>query len=235
MYSKIKKIWKEKWIFRSIISSIFFNFYYLPIKQAVKLPIILYKPQFIKLKGKVIIQSPEIKTGMIKLGKRIVPIYPNSGIIFENNGGTIIFEGSCAIGNNSALSIGKYGNLTIGDNFIASTTLKLVCLHQITIGERSRIGWECTLMDTDFHKLTKLNGKYTKGYGCIKIGKNNWLGTKCHVLKNTETPDYCIVSATTLLNKKVEFPSYSIIGGNPINLLASGIFRNVDDDKIDCI
>lgn len=138
--SVLKKIWENRWILRSIIQSIFFNFYYLPFRQAIKLPILLYKPHFITLKGKVIISSPIVKTGMIRLGKRIVPIYPNNGIIFENNGGTIEFKGKCVIGNNSAISIGEKAKIEIGNKFVATTTLKIISCHHITFGEKVLVG-----------------------------------------------------------------------------------------------
>ncbi len=196
------------------------------------MPILLYKPKFIKLQGKIIISSPNISTGMIQLGRTIVPIYPNKGIIIENRG-IIEFKGACEIGNNSALCIGEKGKLTIGEKTVASTSLKIVCFYSITLGKKTRIGWDCTFMDTDFHKMTKLDGSYTKGYGAIKIGNCNWFGTKCHILKRTETPDYCTVSATTLLNKKYDIPPYSVIGGNPATQVATGLYRNVEDDVIE--
>lgn len=34
---------------RSIFSTIYFNLYYLPFKQAIKLPILLYKPHLINV------------------------------------------------------------------------------------------------------------------------------------------------------------------------------------------
>lgn len=77
---------------------------------------------------------------MIQLGKRIVPIYPNSGIIFENNGGIIEFKGACTIGNNSAISIGEKAKVEIGNKLVASTTLKIISFHHITFGENVRIG-----------------------------------------------------------------------------------------------
>lgn len=40
-----------------IFQTIYFNFHHLPLKQAIFLPIILYKPQFVSTKGKIIIDS----------------------------------------------------------------------------------------------------------------------------------------------------------------------------------
>lgn len=53
MKSLLVKIWENRWMLRSIFSTIYFNFHYLPFRQAVHLPIILYKPHLVKLKGNV--------------------------------------------------------------------------------------------------------------------------------------------------------------------------------------
>ena len=228
------KAWNEKWILRSIIYSIYFNLKYLPFKQAIKLPILLYKPQLIKLKGKIIIESSHIKLGMIQLGRPNVPIYPNGGIIFENKGGTIIFKGKCVIGNNSSISIGEKGLLTIDDNFIASTTLKIICWYKINFKENTRIGWDCIFLDYDFHSMTKLPSMTkTKGYGEINIGKNNWFGSFCRIYKRTKTPDYCTIVSNSVLADKYDFPSHCIIGNNYSTTIKNqNIYRDLNNDTI---
>ena len=50
------------------IKTLYFNFKYLPFKEAVKLPVFLSRHVCLKkIKGKVIINS-KIRTGMIKIG-----------------------------------------------------------------------------------------------------------------------------------------------------------------------
>lgn len=229
-----KNLWSKKWMLRSILKTIYFNFHYLPFKQACRLPIILYKPKLLAMSGDLKIESDTIKTGMIVLGKNNVSIYPNNGITFENHGGTIVFYGSCFIGNNSAISIGKGAEIKIGEKFSASTTLHLVSYNFIKFSDNVLIGWECTFMDTDFHCMTKVESdKKTKGYGSISIGKFNWFGCKCLILKNTETPDYCTISAASILNKKYNVSKYSIIGpSSTIEVKKIGLYRNPDNDKI---
>lgn len=239
----VLKCWKNRKILRSIFKTIYFNFHYLPFLQAVKLPILLYKPHFIKLRGSIDIASSNIRFGMIRLGFPMVSIYPNSGIIYENKGGKIIFKGACNIGNNSAISVGVGGDkiarhheplLEFGDRFSASASFKVACYNKIIFNDKVRAGWDCLFMDSDFHKLTKLAGGYSKGYGEIVIGKNNWFGAKCTVLKNTHTPDFTTISATSLLNKSYLFPEYSVIGENAvIEVKANNLYRNIDDDIID--
>ncbi len=48
----ILKIWNKKWILRNILQTLYINFHYLPFKQAIKLPILVYKPKFIKKQRK---------------------------------------------------------------------------------------------------------------------------------------------------------------------------------------
>lgn len=235
MIAQIKKIWKFRWILRSIIPTIYFNFHYLPIKHAIKLPILLYKPRLLKCRGKIIIDTSHIHFGMIRLGENIVSFYPNTGTTFENLGGNITFKGKCRIGNNSALAIGPKGNVIFENGFQATTTLHLIGYNNITFDTNVLVGWECTFMDTDLHKLTKLNDKgYSKGYGNIYIGKNNWFGTKCIILKNSHTPDFVTFCAGSILNGVINAPSYSVIGSDSqLTIKRTKVYLNLNDDQIE--
>ena len=120
----MKRIYKILHILRSIHKTIYLNFKYLPLKQAIRLPIILYKPKFVACKGKVVIESEYITLGMIQLGFNQAHAYPHSGIVWENNGGTVVFKGKALIGNNSSLCIGPNAEVVFGKNFSATTTFK---------------------------------------------------------------------------------------------------------------
>ncbi len=171
---------------------------------------------------------------MIRLGFSKVSIYPNTGVMIQNHGGTITFHGSCCIGNNSYISVGKNAKIDFGERFTASTTFRLVSYHKVDFQSSVRFGWDCMVMDTDFHKITKQSGGYSKGYAPISIGSNNWFGNGCKVLKRSSTPNYCIVSAGTILTGKVDAPEYSIVGhDNKVVVKCTGVWRNVDDDVIE--
>lgn len=228
----LRKIWNYRWALRSLPYTIYFNFHYLPFNQAIKLPILLYKPHLLKCKGNIIIEG-KIKTGMIILGKYGVSLYPNTGITYENHGGTIVFNGMCNIGNNSFISVGTKGNIYFGNLFSSSASLKIASYHNIRFNDCVRVGWDCLFMDTDFHKMKKINGGYTKGFGPIIIGERTWIGAKCTILKNTVLPAYTTVSAGTQICKKMEIPQYSIIGQNSeVTVRSTGLYRDINDDKI---
>jgi acetyltransferase-like isoleucine patch superfamily enzyme len=229
MYNKIKFIFKY---IPYVFHIIYFNFKYLPVRQAGMLPIFLYKPKLLKLKGRIIINSEFIKPGMIKLGGYGVSLFPNSGIVWENHGGTVYFDGNCSIGNASAISVGEKGNIFFGNNFNATAAFKITSYKKISFGKNVLIGWDNLFMDTDFHQIKSLDGKAKKGFGEISIGNNNWFGIGSVILKNTTTHKNTIVSGKSLLNNHYDFPEFSIIGGIPAKLITTGFYRDPDDDII---
>lgn len=220
----IKNIW-------SLPTTIWFNFHYMPFKQAVKFPIFCYKVRLRKVEGSICILSDSIRTGMISIGQDIVGIYPDTGVVWES-AGTVIFRGSARFGNSCAVCVGRHGTLDIGDNFVTNAATKIVCVYSIKIGENARLGWETLLMDTSFHRIKGMDGKLKgKGYAEIALGCNNWLGTKCTVFPGTKTPDFCVIGAGSFLNKDIsDYPTHIMIAGNPIQIKVRDVWRDVYDD-----
>lgn len=209
------KLWKKKWILRNILQTIYFNFHYLPLKQAIRLPIILYKPRFIKDKGKVIISSESCKFGMIILGKFISPLYSNTGFSFYNEG-TIIFKGECKIGNDCNIVVTEDAKLEFGKRFQATASFKINCSYKITFGNDVLIGYNSNFIDTDLHHVTMVNGeKPPKPFGDITIGDGCWFGFNNVIMKNTRIPQYCIIASNSLCNKSYNCKKYSLLAGVP--------------------
>ena len=170
---------------------------------------------------------------MIRLGFTTVSIYPQKGVIFENHGGTIIFRGKCHMGNGTAISIGSNGYLDVGDGFSANTMAKIICYHRIELAENVCFGWDCMIMDTDFHYLTKESGGYSKGYAPIRIGRDAWFGNGCRIMKRTILPERCVVQSGTTLSEPIDVPPCSIIGhDHRIVVKASGAWRDPQNNLI---
>lgn len=215
----------------SLPTTIYFNFHYLPFRQAVKLPIWLRKAELKKMKGKIIINSDEIKSGMITMGFREVSVYPNSGVMWENNGGTIIFNGNCMIGNASFLSFGKNTQVEFGKDFRNTAALRLVSYHGIKFGDYARLGWESVIMDTNFHPIYDMERKkFRKAGGPITIGDYNWFGTGCKIMHSVNTPERCIFGMGTIVTRNCEMKSYCIMGGSPVKILSENVMRDYEHD-----
>jgi len=227
--NKFKVILKVSWI-----STLYFNFHYLPFRQAIKLPILLYKAKLLKCLGEVVIESDHIKTGMIQMGEYGVSLYPNTGIVWENHGGKVIFKGRCDIGNSSAISIGPAGYCVFGSNFEVTTSLKLTCYCHVEFGEKVLIAWDVIVMDSSFHRLKDRSGNFkSKGYAPIIIGNNNWINARCMILSGTKTPDFCTIGAASIANKDYSnFPTHVLLAGNPIEIKAKDVWIDFDDHRI---
>lgn len=219
---------KLRILLQALLPTIFFNFRYLPFKQAMKLPIWLYKPHFISLKGSVKIDTGEVYPGMIRLGFLTATTYPDNGFTW-NNEGQITFKGKCMIGNNTFIVTGKQGKIVFGDDFRATASLKIVSCIGITFGKSIRFGWEVIVMDTNFHPLYDIEKKhFKKAFGKIDIGDYNWFSTQCYIMHSVTTPERCIFGARSMVTHSRKYESYCIHGGSPIGVLSRNVMRDLD-------
>ena len=230
----VHKLRKYYRVIRYLPNIIYLNLKLLPFRQAVRLPIFIYKPKFGQLSGGVILDMPkdEIKPGIIRLGEPQVNLYPNTGCMIDLRG-TIKFRGMCNIGNNSFISVGESGEIEFGKDFVCYSSLKMACYSSIKFGDHVLVGWDCLFIDSDFHALTLPDGSKAKGYSPIVVGNEVWFGTGCKVLKRTIVPNQCVVAANTVLASKIEAPERSVIGNNDtICIKGQGLYRDYNNDKI---
>lgn len=223
MVKLVLKVLKNRWILRSLLQTLYFNFHYLPFKQAMKIPILLYKPHFLKLKGSLQILGG-VKSGMIVLGKFTSVHHPNNGISLYLEG-QIVFYGKCKIGNDSYVSVKKHGLMKVGDNFQATAGIKIDCAWHIEFSKNVLVGFDTFVIDNDMHKLTPKNGGSSpKPFGEIFIGEGVWLGFRNVVLKNTSIPNQCVVCSNSLLNKKYNCAVFSVLAGSPAKIVKTGLY-----------
>jgi acetyltransferase-like isoleucine patch superfamily enzyme len=222
LFAVIKTLWK---FLPYLLQSIYFNFHYLPFKQACMLPILLYKPHFIRLKGKIVIDSPSISFGMIKLGLLVNTCNQNNGVSMDNRGGTIVFKGSAIFANDSYFMIMSGAVLTLGRDLDCNCKIK--CAKSIEIGDETWIAYDSMIMDSEWHALTDMTtGKLLNKEKPVKIGKHNFISFGCLVLKGTVTPDNATFTPHSTLNKVYEEGEYPLFGGNPCELIDEGYYMD---------
>lgn len=227
----LRKILNNRSVFRYLLHSIYFNLHYLPFKQAIRLPILFYKPHFLSMKGKIVLDCDCIRTGMVRLGFRTCSVYPNTGLTWENLGGTIVFQGRCVIGNDSFLSFGAKTNVVFGDDFRNISALKLISYRGIKFGKKTSMGWGSLIMDTNFHPLYDMTRKvYKKASGIIEIGDYNWFGAQCKIMHSVRTPERCIFGMNTVVTRNCVMKSFCVMGGEPVRILTENVMRDYDND-----
>lgn len=236
MFRKLKKIihllkYYEINNIPTYIRSAYVNFKYLPIKQAIYFPIFVNRMK-ITAKGKIEINTPYLYQGMIRLGFKDVGIYPDNGIVWEN-GGKVIFHGPASIGNDSYVSVSSHGTLEFGQNFSSTCALKIACSEHITFEDRVIVGWGCTFMDTNFHKLYDIqNEQFLSGKGPIVIGKETWFAQGCTVMHSVVTPPNAVFAMNSIISKNSRMKSFALMGGTNLRVLRENIFFDVKDNQI---
>lgn len=214
----------------SYLKTLYLNFRYLPYKQAIKFPIILaHGVRFFNFNGKISINPITIKFGMIRIGFETYKFQTGSNkTIIESHGGTIFFEGISTIGKGTYMLIGKSGNIVIGDNVLLGR-VKIICYSKINIGKNTRIAWDTTIIDTDFHQtINIITQERSIPNKPITLGNNNWIGFETTILKGTITPNFCTVGAKSLLNKVYPVNDYSFLAGHPAKLVKEGAYRDLN-------
>lgn len=235
---QFKQIWKWRHLVYALPKIIWFNFHYLPFSQAIRLPILLYKPQFKHCKGNIKI-SGAARFGQIRLGFPAMSSYPDTGIIWNNMGGSmhIAKDATINIGNASSVYIHTLGRIVFRGNFRATSAAKIICCHCIKFGKNVLIGWDNLMTDCDFHSLTLVNhGGGKNAFAPISIGDNVWIGLQTLTLKGACLPSNVVVAARTLLNKDyTKYGEYALLGGSPARKLKDGIYWNPESDYVEYI
>lgn len=201
-------------------------------KTSFLMPIYIYNEVDVVSLGRVKINDA-MKRGMIKIGKwkakahnsaRII----NYGIIEFN--GNIEIQGGCVIENYG-------GDIQFGNENLIAESCKLMCKKNIKFGNNVRVGYESTLMDTDFHYLINLESRVIKNNTkAIGIGEGVWISSNCKIMKGTHIPQGSIVVGNTLLNRDYSteppFTIFAGIPGKPIRHNYRRIINTRLEDKI---
>lgn len=142
------------------------------------------------------------------------------------------------IGNNFAFYSGNYNPLSrniegaieleanarisIGDNVGVSSSCLWV-YDYLTIGDNTKIGADCILLDSDAHSLDYMDRRHgrtdrpnAKKAG-ITIGNDVLIGTRSIVLKGVEIGDRTIIGSGSVVTKTI--PADCIAAGNPCKVI----------------
>ena len=212
-----------KLISRLNFKTLYFNLKYLPLRQALLLPILVSRRTYLRnTSGKIKINGP-LRTGLIRIG------YGNIGIFDEKRSrtiwevaGTVIFNGTCNIGHGSKISVASTGSLSFGENFAITAETSIITKLNIEFGDNCLLSWDTLIMDSDFHKIKNEVGSEINAPQPISIGDDVWIGCRCLVLKGAKIPNNSIIGASSLVNKPLGKEN-SLYAGSPCKLIKENV------------
>lgn len=152
-------------------------------------------------------------------------IYSFKGSCIELGGGTIFcnnFSSNMLGLYQRCIIVARYGGkIEIGKECgISGSTI--YAWDSIKIGDYTRIGANCKIVDNDFHPIDLesrhkgLNEEYTRR-APIEIGKDCFIGMNSIILKGTKLGNNVIVGAGSVVHGS--FPDNCIIAGNPAKII----------------
>ena len=218
----------------SLIKTIYFNFRSFPFKQAIKMPAYLYgRVDSISLKGSMTVVDTKVVPGMLRIGYTWG--FRSKWKTRFVNRGKILFRGrDFMLGRGGEIAVLEGGCLEVGYNVQFTENVMVMCTKDIKVGNNVRIAYNSQLFDSDFHYTVSFESKKIRPkQAAIVIGDYNWIGNHTTIKKGTVTPAYTIVAASySVLSKDYTkiVPEYSIIGGCPAKLLATGYARTWNNE-----
>lgn len=211
--------------------SILYNGLWLGFEGLKKIPILIYNDVDILSLGKMEIEG-DMHFGMIKIGIWKPKAHcktrwiNNSKVIFH---GDIIIRGGTTLENEGVIEFGKY--IMVGES------VKIMCQKRIVIEDYASIGFESTIMDTDFHYM--LDTEKMTVSDCKKevyISKGTWISSYCKIMKGTQLPENSIVAGSSMVNKDFsQLPANTVFVGTPAKPAKIGyrrIFNKQEEDKL---
>ncbi len=207
----------------SFYKTLYFNFRYFPIKDAIRLPVFISKNVYLKcVEGKIKLEAP-ISRGLIKIGFGTVGIFDERkfrAIWFVS--GEVVFKGSANIGYGSKIDVAENGSLTIGNNLQITAASSIISHKNIQIGDNCLMSWDVLIMDTDLHLIKDANGITQNDPREIIIGNNVWIGCRCLILKGSQIPSFSVIGANTVINKILDDES-ALYAGSPARKIKDDI------------
>jgi acetyltransferase-like isoleucine patch superfamily enzyme len=218
-----------RWLARVVLvlcglpKTVAFNFRYLPVRQAVRLPILVsHRMAIFNFGGAVRLACPA-RPGTVLLG-----FGANGAFDFRRsrsawqNAGTVVFEGPARLGNGFKLSIASSGTVVFGPEFVLSAESQIVCRDSIRFGYGCLIAWDVLLLDGDFHPLIGADGTVSETEAPIALGDRVWIGARSIILKGVTLGQDTVVAAGSVVTKS-EDATNVVIGGNPARVIREGI------------
>jgi acetyltransferase-like isoleucine patch superfamily enzyme len=104
---------------------------------------------------------------------------------------------------------GRTAHLKIGRHCSIGDRTEIHCGKSVTIGDRVIIGWDCNILDRDYHSVDAKEERTEP----VRIGNGVWIGCRAIILKGVSIGDGAVVAAGSVVTKDV--PARVLVVGNP--------------------
>ena len=111
------------------------------------------------------------------------------------------------------LTVGRHGELTIGERAFFNYGVDINAQLSITIGANVRVGPLVSIVDDDMHEIEPGSRKSAP----ITIGDNVWIGRGTTIAPGVTIGDHAVIGANSVVTRHVA--AATVVGGCPAHLI----------------
>ena len=221
----IKIIKKASDFILDIPITLYFNFYYLPINKAIKIPIRVSHNTILNNMGKR--SSVKINSNnktKIRIGKNAsFSLGVNQKTYWDiDKDARIIFNENASIGRGTQIICSKNASIDFGNNFFCNANCIINSNGKLKFGNDIIIGWNTEILTAGGHSIVSIeNQEEDNSINSITIGNHVWIASNVTILNNTFISDDSVVATKALVSKK--FNENNIIIGKYNEILKRNI------------
>lgn len=109
--------------------------------------------------------------------------------------------------------------VTFGNDVNINNSFSVISEKRITIGNHVLIGFNCHIIDSNFHDLNPKNREETDPNPQeVYISDNVFIGNNVTILKGVTIGANCVIASNSVVTKS--FPENVVIGGNPAKIIS---------------
>lgn len=207
--------------------TVYFNIRFLPLSQALKLPI--WVSRYVRVKecrGSIIVR--DLHRARVKLGvdRGSFDKGDKHSYLSLAAGSTLTFEGAAKMCSGFVVEVGVDASMTIGKGFHSNYNFICTSNTDVRFGDNFLAGWNVTVRDTDGHEIIDSNGTVNSDKP-ISIGNHVWICSGSSVMKGSYIADDCVVGMNSVITKKMQQPGCLIVG-QPARVVKENIHWNSD-------
>lgn len=208
--------------FVNLIKSLYFNFRYLPFRQAIYMPVWITTNFRIKglKRGQLILLQPYRKS--VFLGDCGSPgLQEFKGGLYFSKNSNLILHGFTVIAQGSVMRMDEDGVIELGKNFYCNKNCFLRSSTKIFFGNDCLLGWNVQINTSDGHVIFHDNKK-TVADKPITFGNHVWLTSNTTITKGVSIADGNIVAQGAVVTKDMD-ETNCLVGGISAKIIARNI------------
>lgn len=207
----------NNWLSINYLKTLYLNMKWLPLRQAVHLPIIVGRHVVLRDTSGKLELATKARFGQVLLSFYYTPVDYKANRVVISNKGKIVVHGNVYIRSGVKLWVEEHGVLTFGgENAIGANSI-IACFKRVDFGYFSVLSWGCQVYDTNFHFFRDMEtGTVTKRSSFVKIGDHVWVGNSVHITRGARLPKGCLVSHRSVVSRSfMKEGEHIMIAGHP--------------------